>query len=67
MSRIIVFMNLTLDGVIQAPGRTDEDLRDDFKYGGWATPYAAMSSSEAGESVPHFGAAARPTHLRGLV
>jgi len=49
-------MNLTLDGVIQAPGRTDEDLRDDFKYGGWATPYAAMSSSEAGESVPNFGA-----------
>jgi dihydrofolate reductase len=56
MSRIIVFMNLTLDGVMQAPGRTDEDLRDDFKYGGWATPYAAMSSSEAGESVPNFGA-----------
>ena len=56
MSRIIVFMNLTLDGVIQAPGRTDEDLRDDFKYGGWATPSAAMSSSEAGESVPNFGA-----------
>jgi dihydrofolate reductase len=56
MSRIIVFMNLTLDGVMQAPGRTDEDLRDDFKYGGWATPYAAMSSSEAGESVPSFGA-----------
>ena len=56
MSRIVVFMNLTLDGVMQAPGRTDEDLRDDFKYGGWATPYAAMSSSEAGESVPNFGA-----------
>ena len=56
MSRIVVFMNLTLDGVIQAPGRTDEDTRDDFKHGGWATPYGAMSSSEAGESVPHFGA-----------
>jgi len=49
-------MDLTLDGVMQAPGRADEDLRDDFQYGGWATPYAAMSSSEAGESVPNFGA-----------
>jgi dihydrofolate reductase len=49
-------MNLTLDGVMQAPGRTDEDLRDNFEHGGWATPYAAMSSKEAGESVPNFGA-----------
>lgn len=56
MSRVVVFMNLTLDGVMQAPGRTDEDLRDDFEHGGWATPYAAMSSREAGESVPNFGA-----------
>jgi dihydrofolate reductase len=56
MSKIIVFMNLTLDGVMQAPGRTDEDPRDDFRYGGWATPYAAMSSSEAGEGAPNFGA-----------
>jgi dihydrofolate reductase len=55
MSKIIVFMNLTLDGVMQAPGRTDEDTRNDFKHGGWATPYAAMSSNEAGESVPNFG------------
>jgi dihydrofolate reductase len=56
MSRIVVFMNLTLDGVIQAPGRPDEDLRGDFKHGGWATPYAAMSSNEARENVPNFGA-----------
>ncbi len=56
MSRIVVFMNLTLDGVMQAPGRPDEDLREDFEHGGWATPYAAMSSKESGESVPNFGA-----------
>lgn len=49
-------MNLTLDGVMQAPGRMDEDLRDNFQHGGWAAPYAAMSSTEAGESVPNFGA-----------
>lgn len=56
MSKIVVFTNLTLDGVMQAPGRLDEDLRNGFEHGGWATPYAAMSSSEARESVPHFGA-----------
>lgn len=56
MSRVVVFMNLTLDGVMQAPGRADEDPRGGFQYGGWAAPYAAMSSSEAGESVPNFGA-----------
>jgi dihydrofolate reductase len=55
MSKVIVFTNLTLDGVMQAPGRPDEDRRGDFQYGGWAIPYAAMSSSEAGESLPNFG------------
>lgn len=48
MSKVVVFMNLTLDGVMQAPGRPDEDRRGGFEYGGWAAPYAAMSSG--GES-----------------
>jgi len=43
MRKIVVFTNLTLDGVMQAPGRPDEDLRGDFKYGGWGAPYAAMT------------------------
>jgi dihydrofolate reductase len=38
--KIIVFMNLTLDGVMQAPGRPDEDRRGGFEHGGWALPYA---------------------------
>jgi dihydrofolate reductase len=38
MSKIVVFNHLTLDGVMQAPGRPDEDTRGGFKYGGWATP-----------------------------
>src|SRR5512133_12425 len=43
MAMIVVFNNLTLDGVMQAPGRRDEDPRGGFQYGGWAAPYAAMS------------------------
>ena len=52
MRKVVVFTNLTLDGVMQAPGRRDEDLRGGFQHGGWATPYAAMASSMAGESNP---------------
>ncbi len=40
MSRIVVFLNVTLDGIMQAPGRPNEDQRGGFPYGGWATPYA---------------------------
>lgn len=39
MSKIVVVNNLTLDGVMQAPGRPDEDLRGGFTHGGWALPY----------------------------
>src|SRR5512143_1262222 len=39
MSKVIVNLSLTLDGVTQAPARPDEDTRDGFKYGGWAIPY----------------------------
>jgi dihydrofolate reductase len=46
MRKIIVFTNLTLDGVMQAPGRPDEDNRDGFKYGGWAAPYNAMVDAQ---------------------
>ena len=54
MSKVIAFINLSLDGVMQAPGRPDEDRRGGFEYGGWATPYAAMA--QAGESMPTIGA-----------
>jgi dihydrofolate reductase len=54
MSRIIVMTNLTLDGVMQAPGSPDEDPRDGFEHGGWASPYGAMS--EAGEAMARVGA-----------
>lgn len=39
MRLLTVLNNVTLDGVMQAPGRLDEDERDGFQHGGWATPY----------------------------
>jgi dihydrofolate reductase len=57
MSRVVVFMSLTLDGVMQAPGRPDEDVRGGFKYGGWALPYAdPVMGRVAGESMSGTGA-----------
>src|SRR2546430_10737167 len=43
--RIVVCANVSLDGVMQAPARADEDLRNGFEYGGWAAPYAAMAQA----------------------
>jgi dihydrofolate reductase len=54
MSKVVVFMNLTLDGVMQAPGRPDEDRRGGFEHGGWAIPYATMEAAE--ESMSYTGA-----------
>lgn len=52
MSKLTVNMNLSLDGVMQAPGRPDEDTRGGFEYGGWAIPYfdPAMAGKVAEES-----------------
>jgi len=49
MSKVVVNMSLTLDGVMQAPGRADEDTRGGFEHGGWALPYfdPAMGSAMA--------------------
>jgi len=54
MSKVVVFMNLTLDGVMQAPGRPDADRRGGFEHGGWGLPYATMEAAE--ESMAYSGA-----------
>jgi len=39
MARILVLENVSLDGVMQAPGRADEDARGGFAHGGWTASY----------------------------
>src|SRR5260370_8649246 len=56
MRRIIVFNSLSLDGVMQAPGRPDEDRRGGFEHGGWALPYSDPAMGKAvGESMATTG------------
>jgi dihydrofolate reductase len=56
MRKVVVSMSMTLDGVIQAPGRPDEDPRGGFQYGGWALPYfdpvAGRVAAEAIAQMP---------------
>ncbi len=56
MAKIVVFNSLSLDGVMQAPGRPDEDQRGDFPFGGWAAPYADPElGMAAGENMATTG------------
>jgi dihydrofolate reductase len=56
MSKIVVFNSMTLDGVMQAPARPDEDTRGGFQHGGWAVPYSDPAIGQAaGESMATSG------------
>ncbi|MDX9858935.1 MAG: dihydrofolate reductase family protein [candidate division Zixibacteria bacterium] len=49
MRKIIAQEFVTLNGVMQAPGGTEEDKSSGFKYGGWTAPYFYEADDEAGE------------------
>ncbi len=49
MRKIVVLSFVTLDGVMQAPGGTEEDSSSGFKYGGWTAPYFYEADEAAGE------------------
>ncbi|MGH3082175.1 MAG: dihydrofolate reductase family protein [Gaiellaceae bacterium] len=61
MPRIVVINHLTLDGVMQAPGRPDEDTRGGFEHGGWA------SSRMFGDEVIGAAMGARMAASSGLL
>jgi dihydrofolate reductase len=51
MSTVTVVCNLTLDGVMQAPGRPDEDRRGGFTRGGWAVSYSSDAMGRVFEGM----------------
>jgi dihydrofolate reductase len=56
MSDVTMFTSLTLDGVMQAPGRPDDDRRGGFAHGGWAQPYNdPVMASVAAEGMANSG------------
>jgi dihydrofolate reductase len=61
MPRVVVINHLTLDGVMQAPGRRDEDTRGGFEHGGWA------SSRMLGDEVIGAAMGARMASSSGLL
>jgi dihydrofolate reductase len=57
MRRIAATEMLTLDGVMQAPGRADEDPRGGFDRGGWAVPFNdQVMGEEMGKGMASAGA-----------
>lgn len=58
---MIVMNTVSLDGVMQGPGRPDEDTRDGFAHGGWGTSYgdkatvAKMGERMGGDRAFLFG------------
>jgi dihydrofolate reductase len=55
MPKLIVVENLSLDGVMQSPGRPDEDTRGGFERGGWATEYLGRDPEAAQASMSGMG------------
>jgi dihydrofolate reductase len=55
--KLVVTMSVTLDGVMQAPGKPDEDVRGGFDRGGWGALYNdATMAQKMGEGMTQTGA-----------
>ncbi|WP_255378339.1 hypothetical protein [Quadrisphaera sp. DSM 44207] len=67
MHTITAVENVSLDEVMQSPGRPDEDTRDGFDLGGWASarltadPQAAQASMRGQGSTAALLLGRRPT------
>ncbi|MFN2637767.1 MAG: dihydrofolate reductase family protein [Gemmatimonadaceae bacterium] len=46
MRKIIVGAQVSLDGVMQAPGAPTEDPTNGFRFGGWSMPYFDQAAGE---------------------
>lgn len=49
--KIVVMNNVSLDGVMQAPGRADEDTRGGFAHGGWASQNTSRPDPDIGAAM----------------
>ena len=51
MRKIIAITQVTLDGVMQAPGGPEEDPRNGFTHGGWAMPFMDAASKRVVDEI----------------
>lgn len=60
---LLVIEVVSLDGVVQGPGREDEDPRGGFTRGGWASAAFAADPEAAGRQQRSMGGSAGPTTM----
>jgi dihydrofolate reductase len=51
MRKIIAITQVTLDGVMQAPGGPEEDPSNGFTHGGWAMPFVDDAAGEVIDEI----------------